>query len=232
MDKSKRHRRGDVREDGMVFRSYAKRYLNGEYWMTRETFEKQKIRDKERRERDKEKTRLKFAEYYHKNKEAIAAKKKQQYDADPEKHRQLARDWRSNNRDKAVARCKEWHQKNRKHSTQYRKQYYKENKDHLLKNRALYDKRFPEKRAAKDARRRATLRGAMLMLHRDQQDIIETIYDCSNRVSSCTGIQHHVDHIIPITKGGYHIHTNLQVLPAKLNISKSNKLPHELTATS
>lgn len=39
---------------------------------------------------------------------------------------------------------------------------------------------------------------------------------------------YHVDHIIPIAKGGKHHETNLCYLPAKLNMEKHTKLPEEV----
>jgi len=75
--------------------------------------------------------------------------------------------------------------------------------------------------------RKVRIKHGKLMLHKDQESIIKTIYGLSTRVSECTGIKHHVDHIIPISRGGYHIHTNMQVLPEKINLRKANKLPHE-----
>lgn len=35
----------------------------------------------------------------------------------------------------------------------------------------------------------------------------------------------HVDHIMPLSKGGKHVATNLQILPAGLNMRKGNKCP-------
>jgi len=226
MDESIKHKRGDVREDGKVFWSYSKKYTNGEYWMTRETFEKNKANVAAQRERDKEKNRKKFADYYYKNKDRIAKKKKEQYDADPEKHRELSRKWRENNRDLAVERCKEWHQNNKKHSREYRKQYYQENRDHLLKERALYDKRFPEKRRAKDAYRRAKLKEAIHPEHdrKDDKKLSAIVDIISPEVGNL-----HIDHIIPLDRDGVHIIYNLRLLPAELNQSKNNKLDSELT---
>lgn len=55
---------------------------------------------------------------------------------------------------------------------------------------------------------------------------IKEKYQESKRITVETGIVHHVDHIVPI-KGtkvcGLHTHENLRVIPASLNVSKSNK---------
>jgi 5-methylcytosine-specific restriction endonuclease McrA len=48
------------------------------------------------------------------------------------------------------------------------------------------------------------------------------------KLSVVTGEKHHVDHIIPISSGGWHHHLNLQVLPARLNTSKASNPIWEL----
>lgn len=56
-------------------------------------------------------------------------------------------------------------------------------------------------------------------------DEIKRIYRISARITELTGIQHHVDHIIPL-KGklvcGLHVHQNLRVIAYDCNCSKSN----------
>ena len=61
-------------------------------------------------------------------------------------------------------------------------------------------------------------------LTKEENDRILKIYEECGRISIETGILHHVDHIIPISKGGKHHPDNLQILTATENIIKSNKV--------
>jgi hypothetical protein len=57
-------------------------------------------------------------------------------------------------------------------------------------------------------------------------------HDLRKRRNEYTGVEWHVDHIIPL-KGkevsGLHIWSNLQVIPARLNYSKRNRVVEETT---
>jgi 5-methylcytosine-specific restriction endonuclease McrA len=53
---------------------------------------------------------------------------------------------------------------------------------------------------------------------------VKIFYIEAERLTEETGIIHHVDHIIPLSKGGLHHQDNLQVLTATENIKKGNKL--------
>lgn len=60
---------------------------------------------------------------------------------------------------------------------------------------------------------------------------IKSIYQDCISITKQTGIPYHVDHIIPLNGklvSGLHIETNLQIIPAKENLSKRNYLIEEL----
>jgi hypothetical protein len=73
--------------------------------------------------------------------------------------------------------------------------------------------------------RRKRAKGLATPQWRDSKKIL-AIYDLAQKISKATGIQHHVDHIVPITSRlvcGLHNEFNLQILPATENLKKHNK---------
>jgi hypothetical protein len=57
-------------------------------------------------------------------------------------------------------------------------------------------------------------------------EAIKAVYQQAREITKLTGVQHHVDHIIPLTGktvSGLHVHNNLQVIPARENLRKHNR---------
>ena len=86
-----------------------------------------------------------------------------------------------------------------------------------------WNKANPDRYAAISGKSRAIGRGGSLSDIYDLELCI-AFYTESRRLTIETGIQHHVDHIIPLAKGGLHCQTNLQVLTAKENREKRDNL--------
>lgn len=80
-----------------------------------------------------------------------------------------------------------------------------------------------QRRSAGAASRAAKIRATPAWVNR--QDV-EPIYEQAIIQTRETGIQHHVDHIVPLRGRnvcGLHVSWNLQVIPATENFSKSNR---------
>lgn len=91
----------------------------------------------------------------------------------------------------------------------------------------LWRKTNSSKHASKEAKRRATkLRATPIWLTDQQKAHIERTYKLRAMMSSITGEEYHVDHVVPLKSDvvcGLHVPWNLRVIPAKDNLKKGNK---------
>ena len=74
-------------------------------------------------------------------------------------------------------------------------------------------------------RRKQRLREQTPELSDEEEELIQQIYEQRARLNQAAGfIQYHVDHIIPLAKGGEHHPGNLQVISANENVRKGAKV--------
>ncbi len=101
-------------------------------------------------------------------------------------------------------------------------EYYKNNKEQLNIKKNNWDKNNWDKVLLRNSKRRALKKNATHPNH--NQDIEKVYVNMRIRLEDCLGIKYNVDHILPLTKGGYHHHGNLQTIPESLNDSKRANL--------
>ena len=77
------------------------------------------------------------------------------------------------------------------------------------------------------AKRAALKKEAEVRLTSEEGKEVDAIYAKAKRLSEETGNAFHVDHILPINKGGIHHPINLRVLPGSENCSKGAKIHWE-----
>jgi len=101
------------------------------------------------------------------------------------------------NREKVLARQKEWREKNKEYHNAYIRAYRKENREKVYACNAQY---------------RAKRKGDI------DPELLALVYaECPKGM--------HVDHIVPISKGGKNEVGNLQYLTPEENYSKGSKMP-------
>jgi hypothetical protein len=85
----------------------------------------------------------------------------------------------------------------------------------------------PDKLQAADAKRRAArLQRTPAWLTEDELWMMEQAYELAALRAQAFGFEWHVDHVVPLQgklASGLHVPHNLQVIPAAVNLSKSNK---------
>lgn len=119
------------------------------------------------------------------------------------------------------------------------KKYYPENKDKFLNNSRKYqynnrellcqkEREYrlanPDKKAAKQSKRRCSK--LLATPSWANEFFIKEIYHLAALRTKVIGYLWHVDHVIPLKHPlvcGLHVENNLQIIPAKDNLTKSNK---------
>lgn len=116
---------------------------------------------------------------------------------------------RDKHSDKLNAATKAWREGNSAHVADYRKSYVSLNKD---------------KFRSYQSKRRATYRGCLVEADAEELGKIADLYWLAKDLKAVSGEDYHVDHIVPLSKGGEHRLHNLQILHAVDNLRKGAKL--------
>lgn len=174
--------------------------------------------------------------FYHKNK---ATKDGLRYECKT-CHKKDGQRYFQENKDKCYSSQQAWEDRNKEYLTKWYADYYQAHKDkyyergkkwneeHRDKCRE-YDKRYrdkyPEKVRVKFNRRRNAI-GA----HTPQevtQHLVTQKYKCWWCGRRITGKNYHVDHRIPLSRGGTDYANNIVISCPHCNMSRADRLPHE-----
>lgn len=131
-------------------------------------------------------------------------------------------------KDKKAAANKAWREKNRDRVRQWNKEYHLANREVINERARLWAKANPEARRAQyansEARRRARIQETQMVPITAAQ--IETLIEEFNGgCAYCPSPWEHIDHYVPLSRGGEHRIENLVPACAPCNQSKNAKLP-------
>lgn len=168
-------------------------------------------------------------------KKCVIAAVKRRYEADPEAKKRRVAEWQKNNPE----RMKEYRVAQGERPNIRAKEHYRNNREACIERARQWRLANPEKfrdhqrnrsvdkavNCEKQMRRYASER-RQTPPWVSKADLVPIYRQCQVATEQ-TGVPHHVDHIVPLrgeTVSGLHVPWNLQVIPAKVNQAKGNRL--------
>jgi len=167
-------------------------------------------------------------------KEDKAAYDRARYQANREKIIACNKLYYKTNREKMIARRKAYVQNNKEKVDAYHKVYREANKEKINATVKAWSRANKDKRSATQAKRRALKINQIPIQVRDcpiEKKRLYQTYKLCSLFTKITGVQHHVDHMWPLSDGGPHWSGNLQIITATENISKNAIVDPNIKAT-
>lgn len=174
-------------------------YGRRRYWNNRD---EERAKYKEWREANLEYNRKRVRDYYHANK-----------DKERERHRR----WRKQALAQRAAYMRQWH---RKHPERGKEKREKLKREHPERYRAYYKQGEARRRARERAADGCFTTQDILTQYKHQRG---KCYYCGKKV----GKVYHVDHVVPLSRGGSNGPENIVIACPTCNMRKASKLPHE-----
>ncbi len=151
---------------------------------------------------------------------------------DNDHYKKIGKQYYTLNKDKFTESSKKWRNKNLKYQKEWRirnsgyaKCWYENNKEKCkLSVSRWYEANKYRSHANAAAYRARKLNSSDVLSEAERVEIKEIYKRCSDLNSRRGGIKWHVDHRIPLIKGGIHHPGNLQILEATANMSKGCRL--------
>jgi 5-methylcytosine-specific restriction endonuclease McrA len=164
-----------------------------------------------------DKVKARATEYYANNKDKILDYNKQWAKDNPDKVKQKYNKWASKNPDKIAARKKRHYERNADKIKARSLRNYYANPELAKRNRAAWFAANPQKRFEMRVKRRNYLAGHWQVTSKE----INKLY--AQPCFYCGQPSAHIDHVVPLSRGGEHRIGNLVGACAKCNLSKHDK---------
>ena len=171
---------------------------------------------------------------YQANREKIIARTKLYKKNNKEKIYAYHRAYREANKEKLNAYHRAYVQNNKEKINAHKKAYREANKEKINATAKAWSRANKDKRSAAVAKRRALKINQIPIQVRDcpiEKKRLYQTYKLCSLFTKITGVQHHVDHMWPLSDGGPHWSGNLQIITATENLSKNATVDPSIKAT-
>lgn len=197
----------------------AKRYESTKKWVKNNP-------DKRREQKQRE---------YKRNRDSILQQKAKYRSENRDQLAEYSRDWRAKNRERHRAYSREYREKNPERTLKTQREWRKANKEKMDKYRNDWIENHPESYKASRSRRRYRRRVLTQEAFVEDVNAKKLLESFDMKCGICGGeideskknphpLSLHIDHIVPLSKGGEHSYANCQPAHASCNIQKGTKL--------
>ena len=160
--------------------------------------------------------------------QCVSARTKKYREENKDKIKELNKRWRERNADYIRKKNREYWDKNPQKFQQWKKKWREKNAARIKKYNANWQKENPDRVRAASLNYKA--RKANADGSHTAEDVRNQYKHQKGRCYWCNkpvGDTYHVDHVIPLDKGGSNGPENLVIACPVCNLSKGSKLPHE-----
>ena len=170
-------------------------------------------------------------DYYQENKEHRHAYNVAYYMMHQESGKERARKWAREHPEERRAKAREWYADNREHWKAGNKAWLKAHPEKMERmrqqtnmRRARWEKEHPDRSRDKCARRRALTCGVATAERFSRTDVWKRDSGvCHICGQVCDERNWHLDHLVPLTRGGTHQPANVAVAHPRCNMSRGNR---------
>lgn len=170
-------------------------------------------------------------EYVLNNKEKRSLQENKRRKQNKERYNAYNKKYKQENKEIVRERSKQYYQQNKESIIEKTTKYYNTHLEEAIKRTKDWQKQNPKK--VRNIRQRANIKRkqAIPLWEVNEREEINALYDLRDKLTKETGIEHVVDHIVPISGNvvcGLHTLCNLRVITEKENLQKGKKLIKEL----
>jgi len=194
--------------------------------------EKLKIQNKEYQEKNRDRYSVIKKIYYEKNKQKVKEYQKEYYIENRNKLNIMNSEYYKNNKDRMNFLQKQYYNENKEHLQKMNKKYVENNKETIKKYKKEWNSSIGGKLAKKVCNH---IRNSKIRITNDKtitkKSLENLLLEQNNKCKYCnidldfnTAFEVHLDHVIPISKGGNHSINNVVFSCKSCNLKKHDKI--------